>query len=452
MFKIAVVGRENVGKSTFFNKICRKNISIISDVSGVTRDYISSLVTFENLKFELIDTAGWHSSNAKRTFSEVIKSNLKGVLETVDLIVFMVDAKTPITSEDAALAKIVLKLGKKVIFLANKAEGKKHLTQAEAMRLGFGEPIYISSAHKLGFQDFYDELSYHMKDVKPEEDDDCALEDEEGKITISIIGRPNVGKSTLFNSILGFDRSIVSNIAHTTRDFVTYDARVIGKDFQLIDTAGIRRHAKVEQGIEKISVKRALQAIKMSDVVFLIMDAQTAFEKQDLIIANLTLENNKLLIPVINKSDLISNRKEFDSHVAPLMKKKFTNVMKDSEILYISAKNKKNIDALFSQTVKLWQVFKRKITTSVLNNWLRDLNEEGNQPRNSGKIPIKVKYVRQSSIKPPVFDFFINKITGKAVGQHFEKFLLNEVKQKFEMKGVPVKINIVPSKNPFIKK
>ncbi|WPX96349.1 ribosome biogenesis GTPase Der [Candidatus Bandiella euplotis] len=452
MFKIAIIGRENVGKSTIFNKLCQKDVSIVNDSPGVTRDYITHVGKLFDLEFELVDTAGWYLGKDKNNLNVQIKNNTMAAINEVDLIFFVVDVRTYLSDEDVFFAKKIRKLNKKTILLANKAESKRVLTQDELLRLGFGEAIFIAAEHKMGFNDIYQVISPMMEQklqIQEAKDDDN-LEDRpnERQISISIIGRPNVGKSTLFNEILGFERSLVSDMAGTTRDHVIYEIEMLDNKINLIDTAGVRRKGKVYEEIEELSVKKAMSAIRISDVVLLVMDSQAALEKQDLILANLALKQNKLLIPIINKQDLINNFAEFKDEISYLIKKKLPQI-KDVKVLYTSAQKNFNPKLLFEWIIKLWQLYQTKIPTSKLNDWLSKTLATYSMPIVKNNTKLKVKYVKQSSIAPPTFLFFINIATQLTVNKNFEIFLTNSLRKEFGLYGIPIQINFILNKNPF---
>lgn len=442
MKKIAIIGRENVGKSTLFNKLCQKELSIVNNQPGVTRDYVKNIGKLYDLKFELIDTAGWYLKK-KNEITPKIKTNTSLTIEEADFIFFVVDARTLLSEEDIILAKSVRKLQKNTLLLANKSESKKALTKEDLIKLGLGEGIFISAEHRLGFEDIY-----HI--MKSKVDSAIELVEESAdNLSIAIVGRPNVGKSTLFNSILGFERSLVSDIAGTTRDYLLYEINVNGVAINLIDTAGVRRKAKIQEKIEELSISKTIEAIKASDIVLLIMDSENAFEKQDLVLANLALRHNKLLIPVINKQDLIEDIDKFKEEVQYLMTKRLPQI-KDIFSIFISAQKNFNKNSLFKKIIDLWNLYNIKIPTSKLNSWLSNTLETYSMPIMKNNIKLKIKYVKQSSSCPPTFVFFVNISNKIEINKNFEKFLTNSLRAKFLLQGIPIKIHFVFSKNPFI--
>ena len=447
MFKIAIVGRENVGKSTIFNKLCQKEFSIVNNQPGITRDYIKHKGKLFDLEFELIDTAGWYLGKDKKDISSQIKSNILLSIEEANLIFFVVDAKTLLSNEDLILAGKARKFQKKIVLLANKSESKPMLTQRELLKLGFGEAIFISAEHKLGSDDIYHvlvpvvgEKSDHIEETK---------EEIKKEISIAIVGRPNVGKSTLFNAILGFERSLVSGVAGTTRDYIVYNIEMFDTSINLIDTAGVRRKGKIHEEIEELSVNKTISAIKASDIVVLLIDSQLALEKQDLILANLALKHNKLLIPVINKKDLIDDMAKFKDEIRYLVGKRLPQI-KDIEPLYTSARKNFNAKMLFRKIIDLWKLYQTRIPTSKLNNWLNQTLKTYSLPIVKNNTKLKIKYVKQGTVQPPSFLFFTNISDRFSINQNFEKFLINSLRKEFKLYGMPIRVNFISSKNPFV--
>jgi GTP-binding protein len=348
-----------------------------------------------------------------------------------------------LSEEDIILAKSIRKLQKNTVLLANKSESKKTLTEADLKKLGLGEGIFISAEHKLGFEDIYQAIKF---DIQAETE---LVEEDAGNLSIAIIGRPNVGKSTLFNSILGFERSLVSDIAGTTRDYLLYEINTNGITINLIDTAGVRRKSRVQEKIEELSITKTVEAIKASNIVLLLMDSENAFEKQDLILANLALRYNKLLVPIINKQDLIEDIDKFKDEVKYLTTKRLPQI-KDVSTIFISAQENFNHKSLFKKIINLWNLYNIKIPTSKLNNWLYDTLATYSLPIMKNNIKLKIKYVKQNSSCPPTFVFFINLSIKVEINKNFEKFLTNSLRAKFSLHGIPIKTHFIFSKNPFI--
>ena len=440
--KIVIIGRENVGKSTLFNKLCNREISITNDQPSVTRDYIKYTGVIFGIKCELIDTAGWHFIK-KETLKIKIQSFIEKIINQADIIFFVVDAKTLLTDEDIEFAKIIRKTEIQTILLANKSESKIILSQRDLKNLGLGSPIFISAEHKIGFDKIHTMLSSHSSETISYSKEHC------DSISIAIIGRQNVGKSTLFNAILGFERSIVSNIKGTTRDYITHRLKIHGIEINLIDTAGIRKKTKIQEKIEELSVNKTISTIRHSDIILLVMDSENVLERQDLILANLVLKNNKLLIPIINKQDLISNLLTFRQTINRLLASKLPQI-KDIATVFTSSQNKVNKNYIFKHIIHLWKLYSIRIPTSKLNNWLIDTLKMYHMPITKNNVRLKIKYVKQYSCRPPTYVFFLNTISNIGISRNFKIFLLNSLRARFNLKGIPITIHFVTSKNPYI--
>lgn len=442
MKKITIIGRENVGKSTLFNKLCQKELSIVNNQPGITRDHIKHIGKLHDLVFELIDTAGWYLHKKKDPLTAKIKTNISQDIEKADIVFFVVDAKTELSDEDILLAKSIRKLEKHTIILANKSESLTILTENDLKKLGLGKIIFISAEHKLGFEEIYESIKEPLGDVEEYTEENIK------NLSIAIVGRPNVGKSTLFNAILGFERSLVSNIAGTTRDYLIYEINYNNTKINLIDTAGVRRKSRIQEKIEELSINKTVQAIKASDIVLLLMDSENAFEKQDLILANLALKYKKLLIPVINKQDLIKDFNKFQDDIKYSIARQLPQI-KNISTIFISAHRRFDQNPLLKSITNLWNVYNTKISTSKLNNWLSNTLMNYSLPVMKNNIKLKIKYVKQNASCPPTFVFFINISKKIEINKNFEQFLTNSLRAKFSLNGVPIKIHFVFSKNPF---
>ena len=445
-FCVTIVGRENVGKSTLFNKLAKEKSSIVLNKPGVTRDYLKRKCQLFDIEFDIIDTAGWHLRKTSFSFNQIIKKNVIAAIEEADVILFIIDGQSQICDEDLVLAQLVRKSKKRVILAANKSDKDNKLSTQEIGSLGLGQCLHISAEHKLGFEEIYNKLNEYI----PSETNQIIPEEVKKNLSIAIIGRPNVGKSTLFNRILEQERSLVSDLAGTTRDSVDHEVSILGQDITLIDTAGARRKNKIKDNIEGLSIKQTIAAIREAKITIQVMDAENIFEKQDLRISNLALENKSLFILVINKSDLIKNMKDFDDELQYLINKKLSQI-NDVKVIYTSFKNKFNRDEFFRPILDLWQKYDTRISTRELNDWLEDFLTKQNLPIVKGNTRLKIKYIKQSGSKPPSFTLFIN-ISGKyQINSNLHKFLLNALKESFDLKAIPIKINFKTSSNPYSK-
>ena len=332
------------------------------------------------------------------------------------------------------------------MLVANKAEKTMKLSNQEVCSLGFGKCLHISAEHKIGFDQLYNELNLYI----PASNNVEIHNSTNKNLTIAIIGRPNVGKSTFFNQILGKQRSLVSEFAGTTRDSVNHEILVNNQYLTLIDTAGARRKGNVTDKVECLAVKQTIAAIKKVNIIIQVMDANNIFEKQDLRLSNLALDNKSLFIILINKIDLIKNMKDFDEELKYLINKKLSQ-FKDVKVIYTSFKKKFNRDDFFCSILDLWEKFNLRIPTKKLNEWLEKFLKQNSLPIVHGNTRLKIKYIKQSDNTPPNFIMFIN-IAGKyQVNPNFHRFILQDLKESFDLNSIPINITFKASSNPFKK-
>lgn len=423
---VCIVGRPNVGKSTLFNKLVGKKISIIEDTPGVTRDRIYGEVTYKGMKFNLIDTGGLDI--AKELFNDEIKTQVEiGVLEA-DRIIFVVDAKEGLTRDDLEVRDLLRKSGKEVIVAINKVDNKEaenHLY--DFYELGFNYYIEISSEHNKGIIDLLEEVTSGFKKTKEEEDT---------RTKICVIGRPNVGKSSLVNALLNEDRVIVSDIAGTTRDSVDIPFKYEKEDYVLIDTAGMRKKGKVFESIEKYSLLRSLRAMDRADICLLVINREEGIIEHDKHIAGYAIEKGKGLIIVVNKFDIVKNK---DGDI-----KNFTKDIREefkfapfAPIVFLSALTKKRLHTLMPEVKKVRENITKEIKTSILNNVITDAYSLNPAPSYKGKR-LKIYYVYQTGTKPPKFTFNVNN--KGLVHFSYERYLENKLRESFDLEGTPIEI------------
>ncbi len=420
---VALVGRPNVGKSTLFNKLVGAKISIIEDTPGVTRDRIYSEVNYNNYRFNLIDTGGIDVS--KEVFNDEIKIQAEIAIEEADVVIFIVDGKEGITENDRVVRNMLQRSNKKVVVAINKIdskESKEHLY--DFYELGFDTYVPISSEHNTGIYELLEEV---CKDFKEYEEEDI-----DPRLKLSVIGRPNVGKSSLINALLNEERVIVSNQAGTTRDAIDTVFKYNKEEFVLIDTAGMRKKGKVFEAIEKYSLLRSLRAIDRSDICLLVLNAEEGIIEHDKHIASYALEKGKGLIIVVNKWDTVEdkNTKDFEK----LVRAEF-QFLSYAPIVYLSALTKKRLHTLMPEVLHVAENISKEIKTSVLNDVINEAYELNIPPSYKGKR-LKIYFVSQTGSKPPKFTFNVNN--KGLVHFSYYRYLENKIRENFDLVGTPI--------------
>lgn len=419
---VALVGRPNVGKSTLFNKIVGKKISIIEDTPGVTRDRIYQEAIYNQKKFYLVDTGGIDTSN--ETFNSEIKLQAEIAIKEADIVVFIVDGKEGLTANDLIIRDILRRSKKKVIVAINKMD-----TQAaeeniyEFYELGFDTYIPISSIHNIGYVDLMDTITNDFSEKEEKQDD---------RLRFSIIGRPNVGKSSLMNALLNEERVVVSDIAGTTRDSIDSVLKYHNQEYILIDTAGMRKKGKVFESIEKYSLLRSLKSIDNSDICLVVINAEEGITEHDKHIAGYAIEKGKGLIFVVNKWDTVKDTtiQEFEK----LMRAEF-QFATYAPIVFLSALTKKRIHTLMPEVIKVAENIKREIKTSLINEVILDAYQLNIPPSYKGKR-LKIYFTAQTGTKPPKFTFRVN--SKGLVHFSYERYLENKIRENFDFTGTPI--------------
>ena len=421
---VAIVGRPNVGKSTLFNKIVGKRIAIIEDVPGVTRDRLYQEASYQNKPFYLIDTGGIDLEDA--SFNDEIKVQAEIAIEEADVVIFLVDGKEGITSNDLIVRDILRKSGKKVVVAINKIDNKESYDNLyDFYELGFDNYLPISAIHNTGYVELMDEVTL---DFKKKEN----ILDNDDRCKIAIIGRPNVGKSSLTNALLNEERVVVSDIAGTTRDSIDSVFKYHNEDYVLIDTAGMRKKGKVYENIEKYSLLRSLNAIDRSDICLLVINAFEGIKEHDKHIAGYAIERGKGLIIVVNKWDLV---KDLDINDFKKLVKSEFQFASYAPIVFLSALTKKRIHTLMPEVVKVKENIKREIKTSILNDVIIDAYRLNPAPSYKAKR-LKIYFTSQSGIKPPKFTFRVNN--KGLVHFSYYRYLENKLRENFELEGTPI--------------
>lgn len=418
---VALVGRPNVGKSTLFNKIVGRRISIIEDTPGVTRDRIYANASYQGKEFNIVDTGGIDTETL--TFNNEIKMQAEIAIKEADVIVFIVDGKEGMTEGDKIVQEILRKANKKVIVAINKGDtNEAKENQYEFYELGFDDYVLISGIHNIGYIDLLDKITEDFKEQ---------IEDQDTRLKFSIIGRPNVGKSSLINALLNEERVVVSNIAGTTRDSIDSILKYNGEEYILIDTAGMRKKGKVYESIEKYSLLRSLEAIDRSDICLVVINAEEGIKEHDKHIAGYAIEKGKGIIFVVNKWDKATTTiDEFNI----IMKNEF-QFATYAKIVYLSALTKKRINTLMPEVLKVKDAIVREAKTSVLNDMIRDAYMLNMPPSYKSKR-LKIYFVSQTGIKPPKFTFRVND--KGLVHFSYERYLENKIRENFNYEGTPI--------------
>ena len=420
---VALIGKPNVGKSTIFNRIVGKRLSIIEDTPGVTRDRLYSTATYKDYKFNVIDTGGIDVS--KELFNDEIKIQSEIAIDEADVIVFIVDGKTGLNENDYEIRNILRKTNKKVIVVINKMDTKEAKENIyDFYELGFDSFIGVSALHNDGFIELLDEITKDFKTNQVEEIDE--------RTKICVIGRPNVGKSSLINAMLNEKRNIVSNVAGTTRDSIDTVFNYEKQEFVIIDTAGMRKKGKIYENIEKYSLLRSLRSIEKSDICLLVINAEEGIIEHDKHIASYALEQGKGIIIVVNKWDTVENPNI--NEYKKLLRSEF-QFIRYAPIVFTSALTTKRISTIMPEVIKVAQNISREIKTSVLNEVISDAYELNLPPSYKGNR-LKIYFVSQSGTKPPKFTFRVNN--KGLVHFSYERYLENKLRENFELEGTPI--------------
>lgn len=427
---VAVIGRPNVGKSTFFNRMTQQRQAIVDSVSGVTRDRHYGKSDWNGRTFSLVDTGGY-ITGSEDVFEDEIRRQVLIAIDEADIILFMVDVQAGMTDMDQDVAAILRRTDKPVFLVINKVDTPIHAADAtEFYALGLGEYYTLSSINGSGTGELLDAMVEHIP--LPEEDE----EEEDALPRFSIVGRPNVGKSSLLNALMGEERNIVTNIAGTTRDSLNTHYNQFGLEFELVDTAGIRKKGKVHEDLEFYSVMRAIRAIEHSDVILLVIDATLGFETQDLNIFHLAERNKKGVVILVNKWDIVEKDTHTTKHFEEAIRKR-TAPFVDVPIVFISAHTKQRIFKAIETAMDVHARRKQRISTSKLNDLFLPIIKDNPPPATKGKY-IKIKYITQLPTNTPQFAFFAN--LPQYIKDPYRRFLENRFREIFDFTGVPLTI------------
>lgn len=443
---VAIIGRPNVGKSTLFNRLVGKRLALVDDQPGVTRDRREGDADLLGVPFRIIDTAGFEDEDPA-SLPGRMRVQTEAAVREADVALFMIDARAGITPLDEEVARWLRSSGTPIVLLANKAEGRAAEPGIhEAMALGLGDPVPFSAEHGEGIADLFEALLPFIDREEEAEDES----DGEGPLKLAVVGRPNAGKSTLINRMIGQDRLITGPEAGITRDSIAIDYE--WEDFEgnkrpirLIDTAGMRKRAKVQEKLESMSVVDALRAIDFAEVVVLLLDATRGLEVQDLKIADKVLQEGRALVIALNKWDVAENASSLFNGVKGALDEGLAQV-KGVPLLTVSAATGKGLDTLLKVAFETREAWSRRITTGQLNRWFERAIEANPPPAPGGKR-IKPRYVTQAKTRPPSFILFGTRVD--LLPQSYERYLVNSMRKEFDFGAVPVRLTMRPSKNPF---
>ena len=451
-FAIAIIGRPNVGKSTLFNRLVGQKLALVDDQPGVTRDRREGEARLGDLTFTIIDTAGL-DAGVKGSLTARMQEQTETAIKSADALMFLIDARAGLTPTDRAFADFARRANKPVLLLANKSEGKHGEAGAmEAYALGLGEPIQVSAEHGEGLGELYDALRALMPEPaeeEPAEDDgEDDEEDTQKPIRVAIVGRPNAGKSTLINRLLGEERLLTSPEAGTTRDAIAVEIAWKGRGFRVFDTAGLRRRSRIEEKLEKLSVADALRAVRFAEVVVLMIDAEHRFEEQDLRIADLIEREGRALVIAVNKWDLMDGK---GSQIAALRTDAdhWLPQVAGVPVVAVSGLVGDGIDRLMRAIEQAYAVWNKRVPTAALNRWFEQATSANPPPAVSGRR-LKLNYITQTKARPPSFVLFCSR--ADAVPDSYLRYLVNSLRAAFDLPGTPVRITLREKQNPFAHK
>ena len=445
---IAIVGRTNVGKSTLFNRLVGKKQAIVHDMPGVTRDRKEGTAVLSDITFRVIDTAGLETETS---LSKAMWAQTQKAIDEADIVLMVVDARGDLNPLDTQLAQDLRRLNKPVFLLANKCEGaEQYLVATEAYSLGLGDPIAVSGEHGLGMLDLYQALLPYFSEEervskhKKKANEEAA--DEEKQLKLAILGRPNVGKSTLVNQLLGEDRMLTGPEAGVTRDAISIPFEWKGNKILLTDTAGLRKRAKITHSLEKISAADSKHALDFAQVVVVVVDANNPLETQDLTVARKVVEEGRALVLAVNKWDTVKNQAVVKNTIKERLHNSLQQV-KGLPVVYLSAKTGQGMDLLMKEVFRIYNVWNKRVPTARLNVWLKEMTEATPPPLASNGRRIPMKYMTQVNTRPPTFVIFSSN--PDELPESYLRYLSNGLRKDYGLDGIPIRISMRKRANPY---
>jgi GTPase len=451
--QVIIIGRPNVGKSTLFNRLVGKKLALVDDQPGVTRDRRFGEAHLLGLDFTLVDTAGWEDED-EASLPGRMRAQTEAAIEGADVALFVIDARAGLTPLDEEIARYLRQSTVPVVAVANKAEGSAGDGGLyEAFSLGFGDPVAFSAEHGQGLADLFEALLPHLNDKQPDEDFGADEDEEGGPLKLAIVGRPNAGKSTLINAILRQDRLLTGPEAGITRDSIAIDWQWQDpksgetRDVRLIDTAGMRKRARVVEKLEKMAVADAKHAVDFAEVVVLLLDATQGLEHQDLKIASHVLEEGRALMIVINKWDVAEGPSGLFNGIRFALDEGLAQV-KGVPLLTVSARTGKGLDTMIATAFELRDAWSKRVSTGLLNRWFDDALAANPPPAPGGKR-IKLRYITQAKTRPPGFVLFGTRL--ELLPESYRRYLINGIRRELGFDAVPIRLTLRSAKNPFAK-